>query len=197
MRLDELQGVRSHVAATFKRVQDVVDYLEERGFDYLGSGSYGAVFDHPSFDSRYVLKVFKDPFYEQFLNYAIKNRQDPHMPRIVGKVMRLSGYGAMVRIEVLREMSDQQYRYLRLHDQVDYVQCRVYGTHLDEAETAVFNKINAQHDLGTLMESIDNLIRAKPAGAHLDLHEGNFMYRGSTIVISDPYSGSNEPFDNK
>jgi hypothetical protein len=197
MRLDELQGVRSHVAATFKKVQDVVDYLEDRGFDYLGSGSYGAVFDHPSFDSRYVLKVFKDPFYEQFLNYAIKNRQDPHMPKIIGKVIRLPGYGAMVRIEVLREMSDQQYRYMRLHDQVDHIQRRFYGVPMVQAEIDIFNSNNAKFHLESLMESIENLLRAKPAGSHLDLHEGNFMYRDTTIVISDPYSGSDIPFSDK
>lgn len=190
-RLDELQGIRQHREQTFYTKGQVREYLEEKGFECLGIGMYGGVFDHPSFGGRYVLKVFADPFYEGFLDWCRTQDGNPHLPRIVGKVMRLTGVGRMVRIERLEPMTRVVYGQARLGRYVTFLRDRS-RVKPDEVEriTAHIDGMGLTH----LRETLDAVAARTPKGGEIDLSPENFMMRGETIVISDPYAGAAIPF---
>lgn len=189
-RIDELQGIRQHAEQDFQSKQDVVAYIRSKGFTMLGSaGMYGAVFDHPSFGGRYVLKVFSDPFYEQFLTWAA-TQNSPHLPKIVGKVMKI-GSGSMVRIERLDTMSERFWTRCGLEEvcteivEFEPLTAKGWGD--------VENLANAR-GLSALFPILKTVSVNKPSGSILDFHDGNFMLRGKTIVLTDPYSGGAIPF---
>lgn len=190
-KLDELQGIKQHTAQDFYSKTEVLDYMREQGFEVLNWGMYGGVCDHPSFKGRYVLKVFADPFYEFFLDWASKQPENPHLPSIIGRVSKLTGEGRMVRIERLSEMTRAAYGAARLGRYVTYLRDPKKMAPEEAERTAAFLD---QKGLGTLRESLDTIAEIKPAGAYIDLTPENFMLRGDTIVISDPYGGARIPF---
>jgi hypothetical protein len=193
-RLDELQGVRGHLAKAgeFQNKNDVVAYLKQRGFAYVGHGTYAGVFDHPSFRGRYVLKVFCDKHYEVFLNYCIQHQGNDHLPKIYGKVLPLGQNGRMVRIEKLRPLTAAEYRSLELGKLNDYV-----WDHLRKPSPEAERSLVAwadRNDLRDLLSTVIDVMRSKPEGALPDLNSGNFMWRGRTLVLTDPYAGAEIPF---
>jgi hypothetical protein len=194
-QLDELQGVKGHLDAgkNFIHNNDVIDYLKERGLTFLGKGVYAAVFDHPSFGGRYVLKVFCDPNYEQFLNFCIKNRGNDHLPKVIGKVMPLGQNGRMVRIEKLRPFSDDDYSSWDMGILTEFAWNMMTKKPAPEDWKKLAHWAD-RNDLRDFCGTVFDLIRVKPKGARMDLHAGNFMWRDRTLVISDPYSGAAIPF---
>jgi hypothetical protein len=193
-RLDELQGVRNHLgsAGDFRHTGDVITYLTNKGFEYVGHGVYSGVFDHPSFGGRYVLKVFCDRYYEDFLNYAIKNAWNDHLPKVYGKVMPLGENGRMVRIEKLRKFTPADYSATDLGILTEYI-WQGLGKHTPEEDRALAHWAD-RNDLREFAATVIHVIKYKPEGALPDLHAGNFMWRGRTIVLNDPYSGAAVPF---
>ncbi|RYD65188.1 MAG: hypothetical protein EOP83_07935 [Verrucomicrobiaceae bacterium] len=191
-QLDELQGVKGHAqaAAPLDSHDAVIDYLESKGFKRLGDGEYGGVFDHPSFKGRYVLKVFRDPMYEAFLGYCAKHPQNPHLPKIVGKVMPIGKLAHMVRIERLQDMPKQLFVNLKL----DRIVASLEWPPTSHPEQMALQNAIQQGNLHSLYTTLMSLTQAKPGRGRIDLHYGNFMLRGETIVISDPYAGAKTVF---
>lgn len=83
------------------------------GFKPIGTGNYAAVYGHPSYP--YVVKVFmKDTAYLRWLDYAKKNQNNPYVPKVKGKVVRISNNFMAVRLERLTpapaEMESWQFK---------------------------------------------------------------------------------------
>lgn len=197
MRLDELQGVKNHVAKPFARRDDVVAYLAKQGFRVLGMGNNGAVFDHPSFRGKYVLKVFSDRYYEAFLNYCIANQGNPHLPKIVGKVMPLGGQenGRMVRIEKLWPMTEAQAEEMEMDTLIGFLIDHVIeGQKVTPRAQRTLDEWAARHNLQSFCQTVFDVAKHKPSGAEIDMDVPNFMWRGKTLVIADPYGGDRIPF---
>ena len=180
--LGELQGVKQinqDARDKSKDMYDFVEYMESKGFKCLGEGEYGAVFTAPQFNGKYVLKVFHDPKYLAFVNYCMKNPGNPHLPNFYGKLMRLSPKINMVRIEVLKRVDDTLY-----NETVVPAITKIKGYQVDPEE---FAKVEP-----SLMRTLEVLDQHMPVHTNLDLHRKNFMMRGSTVVIIDPYSSTQD-----
>lgn len=66
---------------------DVMEKFKASGGKELGSGAFGLVLTHPSWN--YVIKIFKhDDCYLRFVRYAMKN-PSPHFPKFYDKPRRI------------------------------------------------------------------------------------------------------------
>jgi len=194
MKLNELTGAKSaltHVGDGFRsdvQSQPITTYLNQLGFQQLGrEGQYAKVFAHPKMD--YVLKVFaKDDIgYRTFLDFCDRQGPSKYLPRFVGRPVDLepkTGIPAMaVRMERLKPAFGND----AANDAVWEVQMAiqdVWGADEDYFQER-FRGI-APADLVSIMYRI---IRYPIRGGdiRLDLHGGNYMLRGNTVVFTDPY----------
>lgn len=84
MLLHELTGVK-HLHN--KTREDLIDMLEKKGIKCIGSGKYGTVFAHDSWN--YVLKITEDdPHYLAFVDWAIKH-PSIHFPKFAKKPLQM------------------------------------------------------------------------------------------------------------
>lgn len=81
------------------------DKLEYNGWMYLGSGAYGAVYEHPR--KNYVLKLYQDRGYRTFLNFLESEQGNPNVVMIKRNIFKDSGdaytsdHGELVALEKL------------------------------------------------------------------------------------------------
>lgn len=54
--------------------------LEKRGWSYLGRGVFGVVFSHP--DKEYVLKLYKDKAYDEYIEFIKQHSDNPHVVKV-------------------------------------------------------------------------------------------------------------------
>lgn len=186
-RIDELQGVKNHPKRFYSK-DEFVAWMAERGFILLGKGHHGAAFDHEKFGGRYVLKVFSDPAYEHFIDFCMAN-SSPHLPRFVGKLMKVSENARMIRMERLVPMTGQQYDSAAYNlDTLCYLADLIAFDPEEAAEQSQY-----QPDPGTPQESMLNLlvevIKHADNSMTTDFSSDNFMLRGKTAVLTDPYTG--------
>ncbi|RYD65187.1 MAG: hypothetical protein EOP83_07930 [Verrucomicrobiaceae bacterium] len=194
-QLDELQGIKRHgTDKDFTGRNQVVMYLQSKGFDVLGYGEYGAVCDHPSFNGKYVLKVFRDKNFEVFIDYCKANAGNRYLPKFHGKLIRLGEAAAMIRVEKLNPVSDDFY-YQALGQLVVMVHRYTHPSANDEMRQQALDWVEDM-SYEEFFETLVTLTQNAPAGAEMDLHPGNFMRRGPRggVVISDPYKGAELPF---
>lgn len=186
-RLDELHGVKKHLAQNFPSKQAVVAYMQKQGFESLGVGEFGAAFDHPSFNGKYVLKVFGDENYEYFVNFCRTQPQNPNLPKFYGKTIRLGPTARMVRMErlyVLPNPNDKDIiAVLTLASRAAFDDIDE-----DEAQRLVASYPEPFHGL---YKTAYELAMISPGGSATIDMIGNVMLRktGDTMVIMDPYDG--------
>jgi hypothetical protein len=172
MRLNELQGIKSHPARFHSR-SGLVDYMATQGYTALGAGGYGVVFDHPKFGGRFVLKCFSDPLYEEFVSWCMTRASDPHLPKFIGKIIKYNARYRMVRIERLTPLQGAN---------VSRVQTISYAVMGDGQDLS--SDIDPQ-DAG-LVQTLQAIKAHSNWVEHLDLEPQNFMQRGQTVVVIDP-----------
>lgn len=191
-RLDELRGIKADTQVEFSNTKDVIEFMKSKGMTILGAGMYGAVFDHPSYNGRYVLKLFIDDHYADFIKYCQKNPGDQHLPKFFGKLIRLPYGGSMIRIEPLKKMPYSMFNSYELQDirELVFAPDRLRP----EDQTRLVNWAD-RLDQRPLLVTIFRLMQNRPRGSFMDLNPGNFMLRGDTLVVSDPYSGAPLPFE--
>lgn len=182
-RLDELQGIKQHQAQNLPTRNAVIAYMEKQGYDLLGVGEYGAVFDHEKFGGRYVLKLFSDPNYEYFVNFC-KTQKNPSYPKFFGNIMKVSQNARMVRVERLYHLNGAQMDDVLTIDKLvnDVMQDKRDEQEARESLVPVY---------AALFDAIYQLAMIAPQGASMDIHGGNVMLRrgSTTLVVSDPYDG--------
>lgn len=80
--------------------KSLVGSMRKYGFDLIGAGVNGAVFQNPAYP--FVLKVYrKDRGYDEWLHFAMTNRANPYVPQIRGNIVRLNKVFQAVRVEPL------------------------------------------------------------------------------------------------
>lgn len=168
-----------------KAFKEFSDFLEMNDWKPISSGLYGFVFTHPDLD--YVIKVFKhDDGYLRFVRYA-QNNPSPYLPKFRGKIMRIDDGLFAVRMEKLEECPATMTWALDLisnfadgHDSLpDFIK------KAKSSEYWLRCKAVIEANPG-IMELVDELRKFRVR--YMDLHAGNFMMRGKTLVITDPYS---------
>lgn len=159
---------------TFDPIWHRIDYeMAKKNFKKLGNGFYGSVYHNPK--HSYVIKVFsKDNGFLTWMQFVKQNQQNPHVPKLKSKVMDLNKNFHIVRMELLKPISQKQNdEFISLvFNTMDDIQLKKPVTNKWIAQIAeIFNKYNHMLD---------------------DLDAGsNIMIRPSTneVVVTDPFAG--------
>lgn len=188
--------------------------LTKNGWRSLGVGAEGAVAEHPQ--KAYVLKIFADQSaYQHFVDFVKKNQTNPHLPRFSRYTRQVPGLPYMyVRMEKLSKIT--QNTLLKKYMNHLLMMSTMGDAHdIDMLNPDLQDKVmdwllEHQYDVPDLRDAdlqpkIFELAGGYPPhtwtdvldllGTHSqdwelhvwDMHPGNFMRRGNTLVIADPY----------
>lgn len=76
------------------------EFLLQAGFRLVGKGSFAAVYEKPNYP--WLFKLFnQDSAYEQYIRWAIKNQDNPHVPKIKGGIIKINDQTHAIRMEKL------------------------------------------------------------------------------------------------
>ena len=161
--------------------------LTDHGYQRVGSGTYAVVWGKP--DSKTVLKLVKneDKAYMDFVKLALKHQDNPHFPRFSSKVIRLNDNYKAIRMErlVAGKGAEDNFRSMNAYIIERYISIK---GNLSGVADYVREDINKLFDQYPQMKAACDLIIANLSYHQNDLHPGNVMFRGNTMVITDPVS---------
>jgi hypothetical protein len=162
-------------------MRDLTDVLRTNGWKRLGGGQAGTVYHngkHPN-----VVKVFmRDSEYLKYFMYVKDHQDNPHVPKVRGKTMRVGTEGLAVRMEPLTPLQGdydpliRKYIDPKLPFNIDYL-LAPDNTEWLAAHYPYFLKL-----IQDIFELSDTL----------DWHSANLMKRGNVLVITDPLAPSGQ-----
>lgn len=202
-KIDELQGIGRLKAKIepYTQWHDVKEFLNDLGWVQFGDGNWSMVFKKTGIN--YIIKVFNnDSCYLAFINFA-QNNSSPHYPKFRGKIMKVAGTDFMaVRMETLSPLLDKEYLdpgfaawiyqeyQFRKNRRINGILNSVFGLSLDRREALPKIKDEAEawaFRNKSFAEALSNL-KSVQGKCYVDLHQDNFMKRGNTWVVIDPFS---------
>lgn len=193
MKLNELTGYKQNdlytgAKSTFmdksryylKRMQNLgkfSDLMDKYGFERLGGGVFGVTYEKRGYP--WVFKVFNDdPAYLSYLKYAIRHQSNPNVPKIKGKMLRISDTAYAVRMEKLAHYTETD-----PDSDIATLAWILRGI-------SYFNdlKEDKQEWLQETYPGIYSILKDLDTSSsfRFDIHGNNFMMRGNTPVITDP-----------
>lgn len=156
------------------------EILSRFGYNVLGSGMFGAVIDMEDF----VLKVFRadDDAYLAFLDFC-DEVDSPHLPNILwdAQINEKMWAVCLEKLEPIDTWDNSFQGKLTAHL---YREINKYQYKLRDDET-YHPKLPL--DLRATMELMEEYRKNNDSSFWCDIHDGNVMLRGSTIVITDPW----------
>ena len=197
MRINELTGYKQHPAFqaaqqlgsdpglndksySRKEKKNLSTHLAELGWTLIGHGQFSLVYGNPKFN--YVLKIFTQdtPGSIEWLEYVVANQNNPFLPRVHGKMWRISHTAYAIRMERLMPFKSKT-------DPVfaKYIDPELQSRHWEEIfveENTEFLEANWP-DLASAFETILDLSQYNGDD---DLNLSNIMKRGNSLVITDP-----------
>lgn len=215
MLISELTGIHNHplkkLVDKAEGHEELIKLMNDHGYkeSIIGSGGYAIVFDKPG--KPWVYKLFQetDIGYLKFYQYAKNNQSNPHLPKILGKPLKVKFSGAkqhlnknylLVKIEKLLPAIIH-----KLNPSFNLIQLILSG--LEKYNTNQIKLMKDSNDASDfnlfqnymyMLEEHSNLLRVlewiannrdKDQGIFTDLHHDNIMQRkDGTMVITDPYS---------
>lgn len=194
MKLNELKGYKSdphyQSAQTFfhgdlSKTNDRIDrltqfevYLKNNGFNSLGSGQGGLVFENPKY--QWAFKIFSnDPAYSTFLKYVRVNQHNPHLPKIKGNIIRINEHTNVIRIEKLEKAGGNEFdKLMRIISGIN--------TKYDLNRIPDGDKMVLMNDYPWMYRMMGELLDLNTQ-FELDLNRPNVMVRNDgTFVVVDP-----------
>lgn len=194
MRLYELTGYKnSELYKTAKEIQygdemadasyneqsmeKFVNQIKKDGWSVLGTGYFSHVFEHPA--KPYVVKLFTNsPNYMDYLKFVIANQNNPFVPKLRGKIIRIDDSTNAIRMEKLAKLTGEE----------DPILARYIDPRLGKSTGWLIDGDNRpfleQHypQLADVLEVIDILsLRI----GDVDLNDGSILKRGVVPVITD------------
>lgn len=196
MKLTELVGVKG---VTDKMVMrgGASSILRANGFTEIGvSGEYGTVWYNPKFD--YVLKLFEaeDTGYVKFIKMSMQHQDNPHLPKVTGKLVKISKGVYAVRLKKLtpwkmnkNNPDDVALDWLLSYIDVYNWRAELETTGMESTKIAVTNFLEKWPKFLEALDLINSLQKSN-SDIGLDLHDDNVMLDGKCPVIIDPFSPS-------
>lgn len=154
---------------------EAVELLTSKGYEELGSGKFANVFLRKSRPNE-VIKLFgtNDAAYESYLDFIMKHQDNPHFPKVIGKPMLITTDYYAVKLERL-EPYDVKKEGILLQRQI--------SAYLED-DRHISNFKDYLDAFPKFKEALDLL---KEFNEHIyDIHSGNIMWRGKTLVLTDP-----------
>lgn len=174
----------------YDRVSDRFNKLElelvRQGWKRIGKGAYGLVYEHPNFP--YIFKIFyNDPDYFKYFNWATQHQNNPHVPKIKGKYIKINDKTYAVRMEKLEPLPSID---VAIEKYIDPdLQSK---SKLNMSYYSNIDKLSIYTNLPFLKENfpdlydVINYVKTNFSLMSQDFHGGNVMLRDDTIVITDP-----------
>lgn len=180
MRLRELTGYKKdpiyNILQNSTSAEELQDNLESNGFKkyVVGLGFYSSVLSRP--DLNYVVKIFKDDYgYEEYLKYIVKYQNNPHVPKMRGKVLTVGLRFKVVRLEKLTPLDPNNNFHSQISENIwNYL-------YLNKADNEPDREI-LEKQFPQIIPVLDYIMQY----SRIDFHEGNIMFRGDVPVITDP-----------
>ena len=181
-------------------------FLRKNGWKKLGNGSFSAVYGKAGL--TYVLKVpfVRDGPWMNYANYCKKNKSNPHVMKIsfikeessnhffIAAIERLQPFPriggrsmAEYAAEVLQQLADRPLATVKkkLEIRIKNLHSPTWGNQMPAGP-----KKQADWLQTILLPQLDKLAKVVEylgKNGQLDLHDGNIMMRGNTVVIIDPW----------
>ena len=197
MKLQELQGVKSHLDAA-SSIRQVEQVLRKHGFIELGEGAHATVWEVPG--KPYVLKLFMSSD-QAYLNFVRMTKQNvnPHFPKFRGSPIPLTDQVHAIRMERLVPFQ---------HNSASALNRGIYALlgllehshrHWESEQELAFLSAQEQQDIKLLFKKwpqlksavhliIQHLVKHTDK-IFLDLHDENIMLRPSGApVFTDPFA---------
>jgi len=175
--LNELSGASVYRRKNVKSIDDLSTLMTTLGFHYLDGGEYSAVFEKNDIDM--VVKVFNDSCYENFINFCRQHSGNPHLPKFRGSSVKINNKARMIRIERLESVA-----------QDDPLAAQIVSldkiANLTKPEELIMWELSDEQK--AIIEILKKLEAVRPNKCRMDLHFGNIMKRGDTMVIIDPFA---------
>jgi hypothetical protein len=212
MKINELE-ISNQLKDPKFDITDMKGLFSQHGWEFLGSGVEASVAKHPN--KQYVLKVFNtNSHYRLFVKFCEQHKGNLHVPKFNRYVKEIPNTPySYVRMEELEAISYIRYdEFLsELCVMVHYLQnSRIKFNNwplvkLFYSFSRLPYKIDDLKNKKILMKLLttkfdhvpdnswfticsDLMKDAKSNGIkYIDLHDDNFMKRGNTLVITDPY----------
>ena len=199
--IDELTGYREHPiykqAAAMKkdptfirkdddfvdtdRIDQFVDKIKAMGYKpvQLGRGYFGEVFQHPRRPNEVIKLFHKNPNYLKWAEYCkAYSKKNEHLPRIT-MIKSVDNQTAFVMMEKLDPLTDK-----RFLDAMGFV-WSMYGPWPTPAQV-LHAGIKLKAEFPKLYFTFKDMSQKFSRMKNWDMHSGNFMQRGDTVVITDP-----------
>jgi hypothetical protein len=197
MRISELTGYKKHPAFqaaqqlgggselsdksySRKEKKNLTTHLAALGWELIGHGQFSLVYGNPKFE--YVLKIFTQdtPGGIEWLEYVVANQNNPFLPRVYGKMWRISHTAYAIRMERLMPFKSKTDPVFAKYIDPE-LQSRLWEDIFVEENTE-FLEANWP-DLAAAFETI---IQLSSYNGDDDLNLSNIMKRGDSLVITDP-----------
>lgn len=198
--VDELTGYREHPiykqAAAMKkdptfirtgdytdtdRIDQFVDKIKAMGYKpvQLGRGYFGEVFQHPRRPNEVIKLFHKNPNYLKWAEYCkAYSKKNEHLPRIT-MIKSIDNQTAFVMMEKLEPLTDERFK-----DAMGFV-WSMYGPWPTPAQV-LHAGIKLKAEFPKLYYTFKDMSQKFSRMKNWDMHSGNFMQRGDTVVITDP-----------
>ena len=162
----------------YDKVHKFTNDIKELGYslDHKGAGGQGTVFKR--YGDPYVIKVFyRDSNYLKYLKYVLAHQDNPHVPKVRGKPMKITPEAYAVRLEELQPVAPRDENEKQLVDSI--INTLTWGRFKQNSYIRL-----EEPELYKMLLDL-----AKIYGDHneTDLIQANIMQRkDGTIVITDP-----------
>ena len=163
--------------AEVSKMETIMTKLDNLGYKQysLGSGFYAKVYARPQDD--FVIKIFRqDPGYSRFIKYVFDHRNNPYVPKLKGKIIKLPNNYSLVRVEKLKRID------------VDLFNGILFAAN-NPHDKPLIQSINQQYPgLLDFIAELKDMVKNSGNTIAFDLHRSNMMMRGETPVIIDPFA---------
>jgi hypothetical protein len=198
MKINELTGFKSHpiyrLAQQSFSLFDLEKKLEKTEYEKLklGSGLYAVVYAKPGSDVVYKFFDKNDEGYLRYFNYVKQNQNNPHVPKIIGRLIRLdfskrqstsgneSVNAYMLKLEKLEPLNLDNPKHLKTYQNI----VALFNTiRINSSDSTRFvqKMEKSSPQLVELVSDIDHM-----TSGYVDIHPGNVMVRkNGTPVITD------------
>ena len=146
---------------------------------YLGSGAYSTVFKYKN--RAIKLGLIKDRCWYHFGEYVMKHK-NKHYPEVYRLKPTWDKY-YLADMELLKPVKSLANVYTR-YPSLKFFKDAYAMSSLSSVDTKYFKDFLKENSKDSLIQALVPFIDVD--NCMLDLHEGNFMWRGSTLVINDP-----------